>query len=290
MPAVFRRLATLLLAIASPCLAAPLKVVSLSTILTEVAREVGGPDVVVTGILAPGVDPHTFEPSPSDLTALSDADIVLASGLGLENYLSRIAANSGPRSRLLEAGKVLTGPSASGPRAEPDPHWWHSIPAMVAVTEWVGRSFAASRPDRAPAFASRAAAYVARLDALEKWSRAELAVLPPGRRELVTTHDAFGWFARDYGFTIHAIEGVSTEAEPDARGFASLVRLVRERRIPCVFAESDENSRLAEALCRETGARLGAALYADGLVPGPDGSTFDAMYRHNVRAVVDGLR
>jgi zinc/manganese transport system substrate-binding protein len=290
MSSVFRRLTALLLALAGSCTAAPLRIATLSTVLTEVARTVGGPDVAVTPILAPGVDPHTFDPSPGDLQALAGADLVLASGLGLENYLSRMAANSGSTGRILEAGSVLAAPVQSGPRAEPDPHWWHSIAAMITVTEWVGRQFSALRPEHARDFSARAAAYVARLETLRAWTRVQLGSLPPGRRGLVTTHDAFGWFARDYAFEVRSIEGLSTESEPDAKGFALLARTVRKLRITCIFPEYGENTNLSESLCRETGAHLGTPLYADGLVPEPDGMTFEAMYRHNVLAIAGGLR
>jgi len=290
---VFRCLFAFIFALAVPCIAAPLRVATLSTVLTEIAQDVGGPDVVVTGILAPGVDPHTFEPAPSDLIALTQADIVLASGLGMESYLDRIAANSGTRARILVAGRVLGRTVIvvdTHGHSDPDPHWWHSIAAMTLVTRWIATEFTASKPESAGGFQSRAAAYIGRLAALDTWARGQLAALPLDRRELVTTHDAFGWFARDYGFTVHPISGLSTESEPDARDFAALVDFIRRRHIPAIFPESDENAKLAAALARETGARLGEPLYADGLVPADDGATYDAMFRHNVRAIVAGLR
>jgi zinc/manganese transport system substrate-binding protein len=293
MPAVFRCLAAFLALLAVRCVAEPLRITTLSTVLTEVAREVGGSEVRVTAVLAPGVDPHTFEPAPSDLEAITEADLVLASGLGLETYLDRIAANSNPRGRIAEAGLVLgkavLAVETHG-RPEPDPHWWHSIRAMITVTDWVAAELSELRPGSAAGFRARAAAYDSRLSALGAWTRRELAAVPLSRRTLVTTHNAFGWFARDYGFTVHPISGLSTEAEPDARDFAALARLIRAEKVPAIFRESDENSKLAAALARETGARLGEALYADGLVPDEDGATFEAMYRHNVRAIVDGLR
>ena len=149
---------------------------------------------------------------------------------------------------------------------------------------------AARRPADAAGFAERADALVARLAALDDWTRRQLAVLPPDRRELVTTHDAFGWFAHDYGFSIHPISGLNPDADPDARDFARLADLIRRLHIPAVFIENSENSKLAAALAREAGVRLGGILYPDGLVPESDGGTYEALYRHNVRTIVDGLR
>jgi zinc/manganese transport system substrate-binding protein len=272
--------------------AAPLRVVTLSTVLTEIASRVGGPAVAVTGLLRPGVDPHTFEPAPGDLRKVVDADLVLASGLGVETYLNGLTANSGTHARILEAGAVLGGSPLfieERGRREPDPHWWNSIAATIRVTRGVAAAFSEMRPGSAAAFSSRADSLVASLAALDAWARAEMAVLPPGRRQLVTNHDAFGWFARDYGFTVHPISGLSPDAEPDARELARLADYVRREGIPAIFVESTENSGLATTLANETGARLGGMLYADGLSPDGDGATYEGMYRHNVLAIVAAL-
>lgn len=271
----------------------PLRVATLSTVLAEIAAKVGGSGVEVTNLVLPGVDPHTFNPSPADVRALVDADVVLASGLGLEGYLGRLTAGAGPRGRVIEVGDalplVLAVPGA-GSAGEKDPHWWHSIGNMVLATDLVRREFSRARPASAVAFAANAGAYRARLEALAAWASAQVAALPPGRRQLVTSHDAFGYFARDYGFTVHAINGLSTESEADARHLAALIDLIRREGIRAVFAESSANPRLVANLLDETGVRLGGTLYADGLgPPGSGAETYEAMYRHNVIAIVGAL-
>lgn len=271
----------------------PLRVATLSTVLAEIAAKVGGSGAEVTNLVLPGVDPHTFNPSPADVRAIVDADVVLASGLGLEGYLGRLVAGAGPRGRVVEVGdalpRVLAVPGA-GAAGEKDPHWWHSIANMVLATDLVRAEFSRARPGSADAFAANAAAYQARLEALAAWVSAQVAALPPDRRQLVTSHDAFGYFARDYGFSIHAINGLSTESEADARHVAALVDLIRRERIQAVFAESSANPRLVASLLSETGVRLGGTLYADGLGPAGSGAeTYEAMYRHNVLAIVGAL-
>lgn len=265
-----------------------LKVVALSPVLAEIAAEVGGPGVRVAGLLPPGVDPHTFEPAPADLRALVGADLVIASGFGIEVYLDRLAANSGTRARIVSASDALAGlaPQAGG---EPDPHWWNSIAATERVTRFVAAELSRLRPAGSAGFAARAAGRCAELRALDAWARAQIARVPADRRRLVTTHDAFGWFARDYGFSIRSITGPSPDAEPNARDFARLVDFIRGSGVPAVFLESSENAHLASTLVRETGVRLGGVLYPDGLVPEPDGSTYEAMFRHNVRTIVEAL-
>jgi zinc/manganese transport system substrate-binding protein len=263
-------------------------VVTLSTVLTEVAREVGGSRVQVVGLVRPGVDPHTFGPSPADVRAVVDADVVIASGLNLEAYLDRLVANSGTRARILSVGDALPG-GAPG-RGERDPHWWHSIDNMILAAELVRAEFTRELPGSGDYFSANALAYEEGLRRLKAWAAAEVARLPPGRRQLVTSHDAFGYFARDYGFTIHPISGLSTESEADARRLAGLIDLIRRDRIPAVFAEDSVNPRLVENLVRETGVRLGGTLYADGLGPAGSGAeTYEGMYRHNVATIVDAL-
>ena len=267
---------------------APLRVATLSTVLSEIAREVGGSQVSVVGLVRPGVDPHSFNPSPADVRAVADAEVVLASGLSLEAYLDRLVAASGSVGRVVAVGDAL--PAAAGTQGERDPHWWHSLDCMLAATGIVQAEFARARPAAAAEFSANAEAYRARLRALKAWAAGQIGRLPPNRRHLVTSHDAFGYFARDYGFEVHAISGLSTESEADARHLAGLIDLIRREAIPAVFAEESANPRLVENLVRETGVRIGATLYADGLgPPGSGAETYDSMYRHNVRAIVDAL-
>lgn len=264
----------------------PLRVAAMGTVLGEIAAQVGGERAVVMNLIPPGVDPHTFSPSPGDMAAVVDADLVLISGVSLAE---RLAARARPPGSVLDIGETLPG-ALRTPGGERDPHWWHSIGNVILAADDVRGALAAARPADAGVFASNARAYEARLDSLKAWVAAQIATVPPGRRQLVTSHDAFGYFARDYGFTVHAIGGLSTEGEADARHVAELIDLIRRQGIPTLFAESSANPRLVADLMRETGARLGGTLFADGLgPPGSGAETYDAMYRHNVRAIVAGL-
>ena len=290
-----RGAAVLLMALACLRLGAeePLRVATLSSVLTEVAREVGGDRVAVTGLVPAGADPHTFSPSPRDIRSMVDADVVLASGMNIEAYLGRLIASDIPQGRVLAVGDRL--PSALqtfGPSGAPekDPHWWNSIGNVARASAIVAAEFGRLRPALRRAFDARAAAYAARLAVLGRWAEGEMRRVPPGRRVLVTSHDAFGYFARDYGFTVLSVNGVSTEGEADARRVAALVDEIRRDRIPAVFVESSTNPRLVENLVQETGVSLGGTLYADGLgPPGSGAETYDALFRHNVSAIVRAL-
>jgi zinc/manganese transport system substrate-binding protein len=292
------RPARLLLILAGACAAAqgrcaPVRVVTLSTILTEVAREVGGDGASVTGLVLPGVDPHGFNPSPADIRMLVDAELVLASGLDLEPYLDRVVAGSSPSGRVVGVGDqvplILTTRGPFG-AAERDPHWWHSIGNVMAAADLVRSELAALRPASAAAFAANAARYRQRLEGLRSWAGREVERIPPGRRILVTSHDAFGYLAHDFGFAVRPIYGLSTEGEPDPRRLASIVDYVRAERVRAVFVENSANPRLVESLLAETGARLGGTLYADGLgPPGSGAEDYASMYRHNLGTIVGAL-
>jgi len=289
---------------AAPATESPLHVVTLHTVLTEIAREVGGSRAEVAGLVQPGIDPHAFDPSASDMRKLVDADVVLVSGLHLELYLDRLVAQRGPNRPVVVVGEALPSMlSLSGAAAkksdknhstcanEKDPHWWHSIDNVLFAADLVRAEFSRLRPAWADDFARNAQAYEQRLFALKSWVALEIAKLPPSRRQLVTSHDAFGHFARDYGFTVHPINGISTEGEPDAKHLAQLIDFIRAEHIKAVFAENDVNPRLVSNLVSETGVRLGARLYSDGLGPeGSDAATYEAMYRHNVSAIFGALR
>jgi ABC-type Zn uptake system ZnuABC Zn-binding protein ZnuA len=296
-----RRLSIVLCGVAAAsCLQAGeprIRVASLHTVLTEIAQEVGGDQVEVEALVRPGDDPHTYQPSPEAVARMTQADIVLAAGLNLEPYLDRLVQDAGVRGRVVAVGDlvpvILSVPGGTGifsRKGERDPHWWHSIEDMLAATDLVRREFTLMRPGEAPAFASRARAYEELLSALRDWTGAEISRLPPASRQLVTSHDAFGYLARDYGFTIHSINGLSPDGEPDAKDLSRLIEFMRSEHIRAIFPESTTNPRVVQGLLEETGAVLGGALYADGLGPAGSGAaTYVTMFRHNVTAIVSGL-
>lgn len=282
----------------------PLHVVTLSTILDEVAREVGGDQVSVIGLVRPGVDPHTFDPSPLDMRAMAQADVVLASGLNLEPYFDRLFQSAGMKKKVIKVGDALPKrlvlahiqpeifPTGGSPQtqAEPDPHWWHSIDNMISATRVVQAEWSRLRLNSTDLFARNADAYCERLQALKTWTIEQIAKLPLADRHLVTSHDAFGYFARDYGFIVHPVNGLSTEGEADAKHVSELIGTIRREKIRAIYAENNVSPRIIENIVSETGVRSGGTLYADGLGSvGTDATTYEAMYKHNVSTIVRSL-
>ena len=291
----------------TPLLSAePVRVASLSTVLTDLARNVGGDRVEIQEIVKAGIDPHDFEPTPGDLRRLSEARLILASGLGFESYLAKLRGAVGSGPRLLVVGEqikpLMMKPDehdhdhghdhahqhAAADELIPDPHWWHSISNVQMATNAIRDALTALDPDGRAVYAANAKRYNATLDELSRWTRVQMAKLPKERRVLVTSHDALGYLARDYEFTILPVEGVSTNEQPSSKKVRALIATIRETGVPVVFAENIENPKVLVEITRETGATLGGVLFADGLGE-KEGSTYEAMMRHNVSTIVGAL-
>jgi zinc/manganese transport system substrate-binding protein len=285
--------------------APPVHVVASFSILGDMAREVGGDRVAVRTLVGPDGDAHVYEPTPADAKAVLGADLVLVNGLGFEGWLPRLleaAAYKGPVATASEGVKprAMSEPEDGGDdHAEDadehehgalDPHAWQDLGNGRAYVANIARALAAADPAGAASYRANAEAYDARLAALDREVREGVARLPEARRRIVTSHDAFGYFADAYGLEVLAPEGVSTESEASAADVAALIRQVRREAIPAVFVENVSDPRLLEQIVRETAARVGGSLYTDAL-SGPDGPapSYEAMFRHNVRVLLAAL-
>jgi len=271
-----------------------LRVSSFSTILTEIATEVGGGRVSVQAHVKAGVDPHDFQPKPDDLRVVASTQIVLLSAKHMEAYVGKLKEATGSRAAFVEVGDAmpslkLTVEHGDHSHDGEDPHWWHSIANMRRATKIVRDAFSAASPADRATFTANAERYLASLGTLDAWAKTKLAELPRSSRKLVTSHDAFQYFARDYGFTIYAVEGLSTADQPSSGKVAAIIVAIRGQGVKAVFPESIENPKVLREITRESGAKIGPALYADGLGEG-DARTYAGMFRHNVTAIVDALK
>ena len=270
-----------------------LRVSSFSTILTELAEQVGGDRVAVTGHVKPGIDPHEYEPKPGDLKVVGAAQVILLSAKHMEGYVGKLKESTGTRGVLVEVGDRFDSPKMkadgeAGKTVE-DPHWWHSIANMKSAVQVVRAAFTKADAVDAPVFAANAAQYLARLEALRKWARVELAKLPLDQRKLVTSHDAFQYFANENGFTIYAIEGISSADQPSSKKVADIIATIKTQGVKAIFPEKIENPKVMKEITRESGAKVGGELYADGL--GEDeAATYEGMYKHNVSTIVKALQ
>lgn len=279
-----------------------LRVSSFSTILTEIAEQIGGDRVTVTAHVKPGVDPHEFEPKPSDLRAVGNANVILLSAKHMEGYVGKLKESTGTKGAIIEVGDRFASLKMKADDGHhhghahggkdgfvEDPHWWHSLASMNKAVKVVRDAFIKAAPASEAAFKEDSAKYLAKLDALQKWTRAELAKLPRDQRKLVTSHDAFQYFAKENGFTVYAIEGISTADQPSSKKVAEIIATIKAQGVKAIFAEKIQNPKVLTEITRETGAKMGGELYADGLGEG-EAATYEGMYKHNVSTIVNALK
>jgi zinc/manganese transport system substrate-binding protein len=186
-----------------------------------------------------------------------------------------------------EKGEKSANASKSG--IVEDPHWWHSVNNVKEGTKIVRDELIKLDPADKADFEKNAQAYLARLDELQNWVKRKVAELPRDKRKLVTSHDAFQYFARDYGFKIAAIEGLSTETEASNRHVSDLIDDIKRQGVKAIFLENTLNPKVTTEITRETGAKIAGTLYPDGLGAG-EASTYEGMIKHNVSTIVDALK
>jgi zinc/manganese transport system substrate-binding protein len=268
-----------------------LPVVATFSILADFARNVGGERIEVTALVGPNGDTHVYQPKPADAKELGAARLILVNGLGLEGWIDRLIKASGAKALVVVATKgIKPQQMREEGRIEQDPHAWQSIANAKIYVANIRDALIAVDPDGASAYRANADAYHGKLDALEKEVTGKIAEIPPKQREIITTHDAFGYFGTAYGFRFIAPEGVSTETEASARDVAKIIRQIKAQKIPAVFLENVTDPRLARNIATESGAKIGGTLYSDALSP-PDGpaGTYIEMMRNNIRELSAAL-
>jgi zinc/manganese transport system substrate-binding protein len=271
-------------------------VVATTTQIGDFARNVGGSEITVHQLLRPNTDPHEYEPRPSDVTASASAKIVFENGDNLDHWMNKVVSEAGGHPRVVDLGASvpvkLPGDTSGAEASKYDPHWWHDPRNAIAAVEQIRTALDRAVPAHAPTFDRNARAYVAKLRALDAGIRRCFAAVPPAQRRLVTSHDAFGYFAHRYGITVIGaiIPSQSTQAQPSAGDVARLARQVRRENVRAIFLESSVNPKLAKAVARETHALGNLTLYGDTLGPaGSAGSTYLGMERANANAMLRGF-
>lgn len=266
---------------------APIHVVTSFSVLGDFAGNVGGERVVVTSLVGRNGDVHVYTPSPADAKKVADARLVIINGLGLEGWLPRLVQSSGSKAAIVTATDGIT-PRRLG--ADADPHAWQSVANAKIYVADIRDALMAADPAGAETYRSNAGAYLAKLDALDRDVRGTIAQISPERRKVISTHNAFGYFADAYGIAFVAPQGVSTESEPSARDIAGIITQIRAGKIPAVFLENISDPRLIRQIAAETGARIGGTLYSDSLTDEKgDAPTYIDMVRHNIKALTGAL-
>jgi zinc/manganese transport system substrate-binding protein len=292
--------------------ATPLSAVASFSILGDMVQRVGGDRVVVEVLVGPGSDAHVFQPKPSQAKRIRQAQIVFSNGLGYEGWMSRllntasyqgrhVVVSQGIQPLMTEAAhshrhlkhKTHQDPGKKGPVQAPgniDPHAWQSVPNAMAYVGNIAQGLCQADPGACEHYQRNAAAYSAELKALDTDIRAQWASIAPAQRKVITSHDAFGYYAQAYGVRFLAPQGVSTESEASAKGVAQLVRQIRQENIKALFVENISNPRLIEQIGRETGVQPAGELFSDALSKseGP-AATYLGMMRANTQALTTAV-
>ena len=283
-----------------PAAAADPKPKALATIgmIADVARNVAGPCAEVEALMGPGVDPHLYQASASDVRRFQEADVIFYSGYSLEGQLGEVLGQFGKRKPTLAVSPSSISPAELISVQDVygiDPHLWMDASLWQKIAPTIAATLGELVPDCAADLSARADAYVAQLAALHEWIKASVATIPEAQRILVTAHDAFNYYGRAYGIEVAGIQGISTESEAGVNDIRAMVEVVVERQVPAVFIESTINPRTIQAVIDAATQRgqevaIGGQLYSDAMgAPGTPGGTYIGMLVENTRKIVEAL-
>lgn len=280
-----------------------LKVVATFSILADLATRVAGDDATIVALVGPNGDAHVFDPGPRQSAALAEADVLLANGLGFEPWLERLSQAAGFKGRLIIATDGVTplpaehdenheaGAEEGHDHGAFDPHAFQDLANGQIYVANIAKGLAAADPVHAAAFQANAQRLSAEMAELDKSLKLEFSAIPLEHRRVLTSHDAFRYFAKAYGIEFVAIHGISTDAEPSAQDLGRIVEQARAGGIKAIFLENMSDPRLAETVSQESGVIVGGALYADALSepnePAPD---YLSLFRYNAKQLLDALR
>ncbi len=282
---------------------APIKAVASFSIMGDLVRQVGGDRVAVDVLVGPGSDAHVFQPTPSQARLVGQAQIVFSNGLGFEGWMSRLLNTASYKGRHVVASQGIKpiqieeehdhhkpGGKHGHQHDDADPHAWQSVPNAMVYVGNIAKGLCAADAAGCDSYQKNAAAYTAQLRALDADIKAAWTTIPAAQRKVITSHDAFAYYAKAYGVQFLAPQGVNTDSEASAKGVAQLVRQIKKEQIKALFVESISDPRLIAQIGRETGVKPSGELFSDSL-SGTDGpaANYVAMMRANTLAMTQAI-
>lgn len=287
-------LAAFVLLNSSALAAGKVQVTTSFSILQDLVQVVGADRVEVHALVGPDEDAHVFEPKPTHAKRILQSQLVVTNGLGFEPWMAKLVKSSGYKGLVVQASEGVTArtmPAETGGGVETDPHAWQDPTNVILYVRNIAAGLSKLDPDGAAGYRAHAETYVAEIQKLDAWAQEQIATIPAPKRKVITSHDAFGYFGAHYGVTVLAPQGISTEAEPGAKGVAKLIRQIKQEQIKAVFLENMSNSKLITQIAKDTGVILGRPLFADALSKSnAEGSSYLQLMRYNVKALVEGMQ
>ncbi|MFN5968973.1 MAG: metal ABC transporter solute-binding protein, Zn/Mn family [Microcystis sp.] len=270
-----------------------LKVISTSTIIADLTARVGGEEIDHQDILKPGDDPHVYEPVPTDSVALEKADLILYNGYNLEPGLIKMINSTGIKAKKVAVGEAIKPLQLEKEGQKvPDPHVWGSAKNGIIMVEKIRDQLIELSPEDKEIFTENAAQLIRELENLDRWITAAIETIPPSQRQLVTTHDAFQYYAHAYGLKVAGtLIGISTEEQPSAQTVKNLADAIKNLRVAAIFAETTINPTLITTVAEEAGVKLAPQqLYSDSIgAVGTGGDSYVKMLKENTRSIVESL-
>ena len=269
------------------------KVISTSTIIADLTARVGGEEIDHQDILKPGDDPHVYEPVPADSVALEKADLILYNGYNLEPGLIKMINSTGIKAKKVAVGEAIKPLQLEKEGQKvPDPHVWGSAKNGIIMVEKIRDQLIELSPEDKEIFTQNAAQLIRELENLDRWITAAIETIPPSQRQLVTTHDAFQYYAHAYGLKVAGtLIGISTEEQPSAQTVKNLADAIKNLQVPAIFAETTINPALITTVAEEAGVKLAPQqLYSDSIgAVGTGGDSYVKMLKENTRSIVESL-
>ncbi len=262
-----------------------------TTFLADITRNIAGDRISVESLLPIGADPHSYQPTPQDVARITESKILVINGVDYERFLESLLGvkPTGGEKQIIEASAGVS------PRMEAgniDPHMWLDPNNVILYVENIREGLTHFDPDGAMVYRSNADAYAAELKNLDAWIVEQVNQIPAGKRLLVTNHEAMGYFADRYGFTVvgTAIESFSSDASPSAKQLAALIDQIKASNVTAIFLDTSDNTTLAQQIAEETGVRVATDLHLESLTDGAPAGTYIDMMKYNVTQIVDALK
>jgi len=283
----------LLLGSLTSCLGSPPPdILTTTTILADIARNVAGDQLVTESLLPFGADPHSYQPVPQDTKKINESKVLIVNGADYERSLDSLLANAKDKKEFIEASAGLRLITNSENDQEVDPHLWLDPSNVIVYVDNIREGLTHFNPEGADVYEANARAYITKLQELDAWINGQVAQIPPQRRVLVTNHDSVEYFAERYGFKVvgSVIDSFSSDASPSAQQMADLVDRIKLFEVPAIFLDTADNPTLAQQIASETGVKVVTDLHLESLTEGAPAATYIDMMRYNVTKIVEALK